>query len=180
MAEKRIFCRFNKYWDKPNLAIKEIPEGGFCLSAFLILTKTSNANEVLLGKVNPIEKWEYVGALDLERAKTFSKGWMLPSSHLIFGEDPNDAAYRILKEQLNLEKIELKGPIVVSFLYPSARFPQFNHWDIEFIYQGSIDSIRKNELWSELEFVNINNITKKDFARGHEDILEAIGYKLKE
>ncbi len=178
MAEKRLFCRFNKYWDKSNLAIKEIPEGGFCLSAFVVLTKSTNKNEVLLGKINPIEKWAYVGALDQERAQTFSKGWMIPSSHLIFGEDPKDAANRILREQLKLENIQLKGPIVISFQYASSRAPQYTHWDIEFIFTGNLNEINKNELWNELTFVNINSVSKKDFARGHEDILESIGYKI--
>jgi len=37
MAEKRKFCRFNKYWEYPDLAIKDIPEGGFlpiCIRCF--------------------------------------------------------------------------------------------------------------------------------------------------
>jgi hypothetical protein len=142
------------------------------------LTRKSNENEVVLGKINPEANWEYVGAIDKERAKIFSKGWMIPSSHLIFGEDPKDAAKRILREQLVLQNIGLEGPFVVSFQYASSRAPQHLHWDIEFIFKGKIESIVKNELWNELEFIDVRKISKKDFTRGHEDILEAIGYKI--
>lgn len=178
MVERRLFCRFNKYWEDPNLAIKEIPDGGFCLSAFVVLTKTANKEEILLGKINPEANWEYVGALNKNFATNIAKGWMIPSSHLIFGEDPKDAAKRILREQLGLEKLELKGPFVVSFQYPSSRMPQYMHWDIEFIFSGEVNNVAKNELWNELQFVNIKNVSRKDFARGHEDILEALGYRI--
>ncbi len=81
MDTDRKFTRFSRTKTPPR--IDEIPEGGFCLSAFLVVSKTGRPNHVLLGRLNPEAPWDYVGALDRERAERNSKGWMVPSSHLI-------------------------------------------------------------------------------------------------
>jgi len=180
--ESRRFCRFSRYFTNPKLAISEVPEGGFCLSVFLILRNSNNKEEVLLGKINPIEDWERIGALDKERAEKIKDGWMLPSSHLIYGEDPKDAAKRILKEQLGISSLAFDDPKVITYLYPSARNPQQMHWDIEFVFISDIDPsiIKPQKAWRELKFLNVKEVSKKDFSRDHFDILESLGYKLKD
>src|SRR5436309_10878346 len=81
MATERKFTRFAPV-DRP-MTTREIPEGGFCLSAFLVIGRTGRPSQVLMGHLNPSGPWDHVGALDQERAEVNSKGWMLPSSHLI-------------------------------------------------------------------------------------------------
>jgi ADP-ribose pyrophosphatase YjhB (NUDIX family) len=91
---------------------------------------------------------------------------MLPSSALILGESPQDAAERILEEQLNLKNQPIDGPLAFSEVYGSG-----NHWDLEFLYVGERSDAPSSEAWSELKFVDVTKTRKEDIARGHEDIL---------
>jgi len=90
MPTDRKFCRFASA-DRP-LQTREIPEGGICLSAFVVLSESGHRDRVLMGHLDPSAGWDHIGALDPERAALNSKGWMLPSSHLILGESPQAAA----------------------------------------------------------------------------------------
>ncbi len=62
------------------------PDQGLCVGSFLIIEKGGG---ILFGKAVKPE---------------FAKGkWLLPASHLKYGENPNDAAKRIAREQLSAE-----------------------------------------------------------------------------
>lgn len=188
LATDRRFCRFNKGEstttggrDQSSLSSPEVPEGGLCLSSFLVLSESSNLDTVLMGHLNPSAPWDHIGALDEKRVEIHSKGWMLPSSHLIIGESPQEAAKRIAKEQLGLESLRLAEPRVVSEVSTPKRFPDLpRHWDIEFIFLGTL---KKSELgqphaWKELRFINPSTTKRSEIARSHEDILESAGFKL--
>lgn len=149
--------------------MKEIPEGGFCISSFVILSKKGSPNEVLMGRLNKNAPWDHIGALDPERVERHSKGWMLPSSALILGESPHEAADRILNEQLGLGKLRLEGPLVFSEVYGSP-----DHWDLEFLFLGELNSPPTNPAWNELRFVDLTKTGKQDIARRHEDILAQV------
>ncbi len=172
MTTDRQFCRFNPYRDMP-LSTGEVPEGGLCLSAFLLITEPGHADHMLMGHLDPAAPWDHIGALDPTRAQTNSKGWMLPSSHLILKESPQDAARRILREQLGLERLSLSDATVVSETYPSVRKPELLHWDMEFLFRGELaaDSVPKASAWKDLRFVDLARTTKQEIARSHEDIL---------
>ncbi len=158
--------------------MNEIPEAGLCISAFILLSKTGSPGEVVMGHLNPEADWNHIGALDHERAARNSKGWMLPSSHLLLEESPDDAARRILREQLGVEVQQLTKPEVFSEAYSSGKVwetaPQ-NHWDLQFIFQGEISSLNPHPAWKDLGFVDLRTIKKKDMARFHEDILGHVG-----
>ena len=164
MPSDRLFTRFSTTSAPPR--IDQIPEGGFCLSSFLIISKTGRPNELLLGKLDPNGPWERIGGLDKDRAERNSKGWMLPSSHILFGESPQDAARRILDEQLGLPDQKLQGPMVFSEVYGPK-----NHWDLEFVFLGERDQIAQHPAWAELAFVEVNETPRDQIARYHEDIL---------
>jgi len=181
MVTDRKFCRFNKQVETMSFSMPEPPEGGLCLSAFLIITDERNANRVLMGHLNPKASWDHIGALDSSRVDVHSKGWMLPSSHLLVYESPQEAARRILREQLEID-LTLNGPDVVSETYTPKRFPDLpRHWDIEFIFKGrmSEDHIPKPFAWSELSFVNLDTAERTEITRSHEDILESAGFVFK-
>src|SRR3989475_13307659 len=91
---------------------------------------------------------------------------MLPSSHLMIGESPQAAAERILKEQLGLPALPLKGPFVFSEVYG----PQ-NHWDLGFIFVGERDQVGQHPVLREVSFVDGNATPREEMARYHEDIL---------
>lgn len=110
-----------------------------CLSAFVVLTEAGNPDLVLLGRLNSEANWDHIGGLDPERATVHSKGWMTPSCHLVLKESPQDAAKRVLNEQLGLKDVNLSEPKVVSEVYTPRRFPDLpSHWDLEFIFRGEL------------------------------------------
>ncbi|MEM3190769.1 MAG: NUDIX hydrolase [Candidatus Parvarchaeota archaeon] len=164
----RLFTRFSTTSAQPR--IDKIPDSGFCLSVFLVISQTGNKDKVLLGKPNVNAPWEHIGALDKDRVINNSNRWMLPSSHLIFGESPWDAAKRVSDEQLGIRNIELQGPFVFSEVWGPK-----NHWDIEFIFQGERNDVPQHDAWKELKFLDTTKLRREDFARSHEDILEHIG-----
>lgn len=176
MTTDRRFAAFSKKALRPRM--NEIPEAGLCLSVFIILTKAGSPDEVLLGHLNPRADWEHIGALDPERAERNSKGWMLPSSHLMLEESPQEATNRILREQLGLEAQQLNEPRVFSEAYSSGKVwdsAPYKHWDIEFIFQGERNEIRPHPTWRELKFVDLRQTKKEEMARYHEDILAHVG-----
>jgi ADP-ribose pyrophosphatase YjhB (NUDIX family) len=193
MTTERKFASFNKgesislgKVDNVPFRMKEIPDGGLCLSAFVVISKKGNPPEILLGHLNPKAQWDHIGALDEDRVRVHSKGWMIPSSHLIIHESPQDCAIRILKEQLGVERLKSGGlgePRVVSEVYIPKRFPNLpDHWDIGFIFRREMqqDELKKQgpkDPWIDLAFVDINRTSKKEMARSHEDILHNCDFR---
>ncbi|MDG6998744.1 MAG: NUDIX domain-containing protein [Nitrososphaerota archaeon] len=188
MTTERKFCRFSSTAavasgrvDDPPFGMKSPPDGGMCLSAFLVISEEENPNAILMGHLNESAAWDHIGALDESRVRAHSKGWMLPSSHLIVHESPQEAARRILKEQLNLPTLEVSEPKVVSEVYRPKRFQDLpDHWDIEFIFFGNLpqEKLRKPFAWADLKFVDIPNTKREEIARSHDEILESLGFKI--
>jgi len=178
MTTDRRFSRFSKSRDTAAFSITEIPAGGVCLSAFLIVTEAGHPTKLLMGHMNPEAPWDDLGALDPSRVEVHSRGWMLPSSHLIFQESPGDAARRIAREQLDLPDLPLTGPLVVSEAYTPRRFPDApKHWDIEFLFRGELPAaaVPHSAAWAELAFVDLRRTAKSEIARSHEDVIESAG-----
>jgi len=123
-----------------------------------------------MGKLDPSGPWERIGGLDRERAERNSKGWMLPSSHILYGESPLDSARRISDEQLGLPDLRLHGPLVFSEVYGPK-----NHWDLEFVFSGERIEVKPHKAWRELKFFNPSKLRREDFSRSHEDILAHVG-----
>jgi ADP-ribose pyrophosphatase YjhB (NUDIX family) len=154
-----------------------------CLSTFVVLTETGSPTRVLLGHLNKEARWDHIGALDPERVQVHSTGWMIPSSHLILKESPHESARRILKEQLELEDVQLSEPMVVSETYTPRRFPELpSHWDLEFIFRGELPkgTLPRAPAWKELSFVDLSRTRKSEMARSHEDVLESAGFEFAE
>ena len=172
MVTNREFVALKKGNRPPRMS--EIPQGGICLSAFIVLSKRKNKHLVLMGRLSKKAAWDHIGGLDEERVERNSKGWMLPSSHLMLGEGPLDAARRIMREQLGLVKQRIEGPRVFSEVYTPGRHWE-RHWDLEFVYLGVRETVPTHEAWSELRFVDLRHTGKEEIARSHEDILAHVG-----
>ena len=174
MTEERRFADF--YEGALPFQMTSIPEGGMCLSVFLVLWK-ENIHHVLLGKVNKEYDWIRAGALSKESASRITQKWMLPSSHFLLYESPKDASRRILKEQLGLDEQPLEGPFVFSEVYDAPKYEIQNHWDMEFVFTGKVQSgsASSHPAWSELKFLDVSKIPDSEFARSHQDILVEIG-----
>jgi ADP-ribose pyrophosphatase YjhB (NUDIX family) len=155
-----------------------VPEGGACLSAFLVLRPPSTPGKVLLGNPNPRAPWEQMATLEKAHLDSIGTRWILPASHLLEFESPADAADRILAEQLETPRLPLQVPRVFSEAYPSAIDPESGtHWDLHFVFQGewTTDEAPTAVAWRRLEFVDPLTLTRADIARGHADILTLAG-----
>lgn len=174
MTTQRKFSDF--YKNALPFHMSEVPAGGMCLSAFVVLQ--NGAGEVLLGKPSPnFPDWDNIGALNPDRVARISEKWMLPSSHLVLHESPQEAAGRILKEQLGFDEVPLKLN-VFSEVYDIPAAGLKNHWDLEFVFTGRLDArvlARVPSQWKALEFVQLSRLKTADFARNHQDILSHLG-----
>ena len=114
----------------------------------------------------------------------FAKGkWLLPASHLKYGEHPEDAVRRIVKEQLTAEAqaIEYRGVWSFADL----------HWDLCFVYNVKLRNEPKvldeaeaskhpngyfysSQLFSNLEYLRPQDV-KNELGRGHNEVLRAAG-----
>jgi len=179
MTTARRFCRFNRV-DEVTFGMTEFPEGGLCLSAFLILSERGHPDRVLMGHLNPAAAWDHIGALDASRTQAHSRGWMLPSSHLMVKESPQEAAARIAQEQLGLTDLKVADPKVVSEVYSPRRFADVpDHWDLEFLFRGELPQgmVPRHAAWTELRFVDLATTPKSAIARSHEEVLESAGLR---
>ncbi len=181
MTTDRIFCRLNKLGDVP-FGMSEVPEGGLCLSAFLLASEPGHPDRILMGHLDPSAPWDHIGALDASRTKVHSQGWMLPASHLLLHESPDEAARRIAAEQLEQRELAFSGPQVVSEVYTPKRFPDVvRHWDLEFIFRGTWPpgEAPRAAPWTDLRFVDLSSTPASAIARSHEDVLASAGLRVR-
>ena len=179
-AEGRRFARLAEgrpvaegYWP--------LPEDGLCLSSFLLLSPEGRPGEVLVGRLDPSGPWAEIGALDPRRVRANAEGWMLPSCHLMHFESPDQAARRVLKEQLGLETLALGAPAVHSETYRPRRHPERGmHWDLEFLYRGIVPRTwtPHHPAWVELRFVDPSATPRAAFTRSHDEVLELAGFRI--
>ncbi|MBI2183616.1 MAG: NUDIX hydrolase [Thaumarchaeota archaeon] len=110
--------------------------------------------------------------------------WVIPASQLKYGEHPDDAAKRILREQLKAESEKISYLGIWSFTA--------SHWDICFIYDVSLktepkpseegeakrfpeDYFKSSQLLSEFHYFKPEEIRREQMGRGHDYVLEALG-----
>jgi ADP-ribose pyrophosphatase YjhB (NUDIX family) len=152
-----------------------VPKGGACISTFLVLRGKGG---VLVGKMTKPDIWVekfFVGPTFAPQYASSGK-WILPASHLKYGEHPDDAAKRVLTEQLELRGVKLALSDVQSHLSQDPNDPEAAHWDLCFIYEGKLRGEVKRPKWfSELAFVKAKDISVQDFTRGHGDVLKQFG-----
>ena len=179
MATDRRFCRFNASPETASFSVTEIPPDGFCISAFVVLQDPTDPWRVLMGHLNPHAPWDHLGALDPSRVEVHRHRWMLPSSHLIYGERPKAAAQRILSEQLELPPtLPLDEPRIFSEVGPARRFPGLKgHWDLELIFQGRLSppELKPAHAWTDLAFVDLRTVGRSHIARSHDQVLDLVG-----
>jgi hypothetical protein len=182
MTTDRRFCRFNRQPGNEAFGMPEVPPSGLCLSAFVILTSRERPTAVLMGKPNPEAPWDHIGAADPARVVRYARGWMLPASHLMMLEAPESAARRILDEQLGGATVSLEGPRVVSEVYVPKAFPGMSqHWDLEFLFRGSMpeSSRPRSDAWTELAFIDTASTSVAEISRSHEEVLAQVGLPLR-
>jgi ADP-ribose pyrophosphatase YjhB (NUDIX family) len=173
MTTDRRFAAFNRDASPPRMNV--IPEGGMCISAFLVISKKDEASKVLVGRINKNAEWDHIGAIDGKRLERFASGWMLPSSHLIMFETPEGAARRILREQLGIRNLKLEGPLTFADTGAAYFSGMLNHWDIGFIFTAEREALPSSDAWDELKFADVNALKRDDMVRSQLDILTYAG-----
>ena len=155
---------------------QNIPKGGTCLSSFLVLRRKGT---ILVGKMAKPEIWVerfMVGEAFAPKYASSNK-WLLPASHLMYGEKPEDAAKRVLTEQVNVSNAKLSLLQVQSHISQNPNDPEAAHWDICFVYTAEFrgKQLNRPEWFSELGFQNPKSLKSEDFTRGHGDVLTELG-----
>lgn len=172
----RVFARWRREPSTEH-GYAQVPADGACLSAFLLVTDPRTPGQVLLGEPDPGADWPRIGAMGRERIERAAGKWMLPASHLIQYESPQDAAARIAAEQLGLPGLRTAGPVVVSDVYGREGSPD-RHWDLDFLFRAEWPAGRplRATPWKSLEFHDPRQIPRERFTRSHDDILRFAGF----
>lgn len=150
------------------------PKGGTCISVFLVLRGKGG---ILVGKMTRPEIWveRFLVGEAFARVYTSSNKWVLPASHLKYGEKPEDAAVRVLTDQVGTDKTNLSLMQIQSHLSQDPKDPEAAHWDLCFVYGGTIKGrIERPEWFSELRFLRPRELRAEDFTRGHGDVLNEL------
>jgi ADP-ribose pyrophosphatase YjhB (NUDIX family) len=168
MTTERRFAAFSKGALPPRM--NTVPQGGMCISAFLVISKKGEPGEVLMGRINKNAEWDHRGALEGKRLERFASGWMLPSSHLILFETPEGAARRILREQLGIRNQSLQGPLTFADTSGTS-----NHWDLGFIFTGEREGAPYTAAWDELNFIDVAKLKREEIVRSQVDVLTYAG-----
>jgi ADP-ribose pyrophosphatase YjhB (NUDIX family) len=152
-----------------------VPKGGTCLSSFLVLRSKDG---ILVGKMARPELWieKFLVGENFAPKYVESGKYVIPASHLKYGEKPEDAATRVLVEEVQAKMNKLRLLEVQSHLSQNPNDPEAAHWDICFVYGGTVKGkIPCPEWFSELKFVKPRDLTGSDFTRGHGDVLLELG-----
>ncbi|HKN06139.1 MAG TPA: NUDIX hydrolase [Thermoplasmata archaeon] len=165
---------------KPDRAwFSHVPVGGFCVSAFLIVR--NRRGDVLLGQPKEHHDWPEKGCLPIWRVRDVRKenGWILPASHFLMDEAPEDAATRIMRgwAGISVGKPRLLG--VESEVMPTGAKigsgrtrRRVNHWALCFIYELKTNRLpRPPRAWAELKFVPVGELGTIHIGRSHGDLL---------
>lgn len=157
-----------------------VPQGGTCLSSFLIVSRGS---EILVGKMKNPQMWIDRFFVGEKFAPVYASSgkYVLPASHLAWYESPQDAAFRVASEQASLpssSKEDIKLVDVQSYVSgdPDNK-EEPPHWDICFVYKielGPNTVIKTPEWFEELKFVERGKLKADHFTRGHGDILQKL------
>jgi ADP-ribose pyrophosphatase YjhB (NUDIX family) len=159
---------------REGLGMAQVPKDGLCISSFLAITERNQPRRILVGRINPEASWDHIGAINRGRMEIASKGWMLPSTHLMMLESPMDSAKRVLREQLEVDENKARlnsQPIVFS----DVREGEHQHWDIGFVFKGTLSSAdlpKHPKAWVELKFVDYDDASKSQMVRSQSDVID--------
>jgi len=158
--------------------------GGTCLSSFVVV---SSGNNILVGKPSKPDVWAERFFVDEAYApKIVESGkYVLPASHLAWFESPEEAAFRVLREMVNIDipKNRVRLVDVQSHVGDGAADDNA-HWDICFVYQAELPKgyekkLKSPEWFTEFGLKPKSRLKPDDFARGHGHVLETAKSKIK-
>ncbi len=154
-----------------------MPDAGFCASSFVVLRK---GTKILAGIPRNHRKWRNEWAPNWlvytkESLEDEYRFWRLPASYLYEGENPDDTARRVLKDQLRIRDGKL-GPLShYAFHDPSSWYPGRRHYDLCFVYEAR-GSLPKTipEWWERLDFIDLKVLRKMDLGSSMGDLMKVL------
>ena len=159
---------------------RTLPPAGLCLSTFVFLR---HEGRLLLGRMADDPAWAALAGLDAPRRAAHSHGWTLPASHLKLGEDPREAAARIVDDILGLAEtraarhLVLSEPTVHTDHGEPARFPGLgDHFDVWFFVDARLDdadaTLPTPGHYAALEWHDPRSLPRAAFARSHDEVVD--------
>jgi ADP-ribose pyrophosphatase YjhB (NUDIX family) len=95
--------------------------------------------------------------------------WLFPSSIINYGEHPESAVKRIVREQLGTEPKNAKLIDIQSY--------GDKHWDLCFVYEVTVDSVGKvSQDIEKAEYFDRGKLPP-EFRSDHREVLENLGSK---
>jgi ADP-ribose pyrophosphatase YjhB (NUDIX family) len=152
--------------------------GGLCISAFAIVRR---GGQFLALRPRDHPKWaEWApnwDAYDAERRAKQFELWRLPAAYVREGEHPDDAARRILTEQLGAVRCFVRSHRLLTFHDPSNRFPGAKHWDLCFVYEADAEPASAERLpWvGELRWAGPGDLRADAFGSAIGDLALELG-----
>ncbi len=157
-----------------------MPDAGFCASSFVVIR---NGSKVLAGIPKNHRKWRNEWAPNWlvytkESLEDEYRFWRLPASYLYEGENPDDTAWRVLRDQLHVGGARLGSPSHYAFHDPSSWYPGRKHYDLCFVYEarGSLPKAIP-AWWRRLEFVEVRTLRREDLGSSMHDLMKVLRLK---
>jgi ADP-ribose pyrophosphatase YjhB (NUDIX family) len=176
-----VRTRWARFGETDRRWFTHLPQGAFCVSAFLIVT--NRTGDVLLGQPREHPDWPEKGCVPTWRVREFIREgcWILPASHFRMYEAPRAAAARVARTWAGIPRADVRLVDVTSELFPTGRYrrsghsrQRLYHWAVCFVFQTRADRIsRVPPGWKELRFFSSNEIRATPVGRGHGDIIRA-------
>ena len=147
------------------------PVGGMCVNAFLFVRR---GPKILLGKYADHPKWMELAGLDSTRLPANAGGWILPASHLKFGEEPRAAARRVGEEILQIPGMAYTEPRVETDFYEAKFAAGEMHYDIWFFVDAMPPAsweIKPLPWFADLAWQDPRSLPPSAYARSHQDVV---------
>ena len=170
----RSVAKFVRYGPAPRY---QMPEAGFCASSFVIVRKGA---KILAGIPRDQRRWRTqwqpnINAYSPRDQVAEFASWRLPAAFLYEGEHPEDAARRVLRDQLRIGARKLGPPVIHSFYDPSTWYPGHRHYDLCFVYQ--VQGVAPRTVpswWQRLEFVEPRFLRSQELGSAMNDLLKRL------
>ncbi|PSN86478.1 hypothetical protein B9Q03_11665 [Candidatus Marsarchaeota G2 archaeon OSP_D] len=142
-------------------------DGWICTGKFSRKRKRSRASQKPKRRK---EKRRIYGESDMEQE---FKKWRFPSSYVKIGEHPDDTLTRVMIDQLGMNNFKVERSRLVSYYYPSRRYPGEMHWDYCFINEvKSSEAPREKPWFKEIRYVHVQELKEEDFGSAQGALLE--------
>ena len=170
-------AKFVRYGPAPRYGM---PEAGFCASSFVLVR---NGGTVLAGVARDHRKWRdqwqpNINAYRPRDQEAEFRAWRLPAAYLYEGEHPDDAARRVLKDQLRVPPKKLERPAIYAFYDPSSWYPRARHYDLCFVYEVSGSPPRELPTWwQRLEPVTPRFLRSQELGSAMSDLLRVLAFR---